>query len=48
MVKATFDALKHLRSPRMVAATRGKKVSEILGRREAPEAKEEAQGSTNG
>ncbi|MCH6577158.1 MAG: 30S ribosomal protein S5 [Alphaproteobacteria bacterium] len=48
MVKATFDALKRLRSPRMVAATRGKKVHEILGRREAPEAKEEAEGSTNG
>ena len=48
MVKATFDALKRLRSPRMVAATRGKKVNEILGRREAPEAKEEAEGSTNG
>jgi small subunit ribosomal protein S5 len=32
MVKATFAALKSLRSPRMVAAARGKKVGEILGR----------------
>ena len=33
MVRATFDALKHEQSPRMVAARRGKKVSEIVGRR---------------
>ena len=33
MVRATFDALKHEESPRMVAARRGKKVSEIVGRR---------------
>lgn len=33
MVRATFDALKHQSSPRMVAAKRGKKVSEIIGRR---------------
>jgi small subunit ribosomal protein S5 len=32
MVKATFEALKSLRSPRMVASARGKKVGEILGR----------------
>ena len=35
MVRATFDALKREDSPRGVAARRGKKVSEILGRRDA-------------
>ena len=35
MIKATFEALGHLTSPRAVAARRGKKVAEILGRREA-------------
>ncbi len=34
MVRATFDALSRLYSPRQVAAKRGKKVSEIVGRRE--------------
>ncbi len=33
MIKATFDALRNLNSPRHVAARRGKKVSEILGPR---------------
>ena len=33
MIKATFEALKGLNSPRMVAARRGKKVSDILGPR---------------
>jgi small subunit ribosomal protein S5 len=33
MVRATFDALRHEQSPRMVAARRGKKVSDIVGRR---------------
>jgi small subunit ribosomal protein S5 len=33
MVKATFDALSHLNSPRTVAARRGKKVSDVIGRR---------------
>ncbi|MCF4098664.1 MULTISPECIES: 30S ribosomal protein S5 [Maritalea] len=33
MVRATFDALKNLDSPRSVAARRGLKVSEIQGRR---------------
>jgi small subunit ribosomal protein S5 len=41
VVKATFAGLKAVCSPRSVAARRGKKVSEIIGRREAPaEAKE--------
>ena len=35
MIKATFEALGHLTSPRAVAARRGKKVAEILGLREA-------------
>jgi len=32
IIKATFEALGHLTSPRAVAARRGKKVAEILGR----------------
>ncbi len=32
MIKATFDALSRVRSPRAIAAKRGKKVSEIFGR----------------
>ncbi len=35
MIKATFEALGHLTSPRAVAARRGKKVADILGVREA-------------
>ena len=42
MVKATFDALQHLNSPRMVATRRGKKVGDIVGRRGADSAGEEA------
>jgi len=38
MVRATFDALKRESSPRSVAARRGKKVSEIMGRRREGEA----------
>jgi small subunit ribosomal protein S5 len=34
MVKATFDALKRVSSPRQVAARRGKKISEIISNRE--------------
>ena len=33
MVRATFDALKREQSPRSVAARRGKKVSDIMGRK---------------
>ena len=33
MVRATFDALKAQSSPRQIAAKRGKKVSDIVGRR---------------
>jgi small subunit ribosomal protein S5 len=38
MVKATFDGLKNLVSPRYIAAKRGKKVGEVIGRREGTEA----------
>jgi small subunit ribosomal protein S5 len=41
MIKATFAALGHVTSPRAVAARRGKRVAEILGR-ETPEARETA------
>jgi small subunit ribosomal protein S5 len=34
MIKATFEALKSIEGPRMVAARRGKRVSEIIGKRE--------------
>ena len=37
MVKATFDALSRLNSPRSVAARRGRKVSDIIGRRPSDE-----------
>ena len=44
MIRATFDGLKRMESPRTVAAKRGKKVADIVGRREdgasAPEALE--------
>ncbi|WP_366657310.1 30S ribosomal protein S5 [Fodinicurvata sp. EGI_FJ10296] len=34
MIKATFEALKAIEGPRMVAARRSKRVSEIIGKRE--------------
>ena len=36
MVKATFEALARCASPRSVATRRGKKVSDLLGKRDAP------------
>ncbi len=42
MVKAAFAALQRCASPRSVAARRGKKVSDLLGRRETPAALEVA------
>jgi len=42
MVKATFDALARCASPRSVASRRGKKVSDILGKREGLETPSEA------
>lgn len=38
MVRATFSALGNLMSPRAVASRRGKKVSDIIGKREGQEA----------
>jgi small subunit ribosomal protein S5 len=42
MVRATFDALTKLNSPRAIAAKRGKKVSEIISRRQGSAAQTEA------
>ena len=46
MIKATFNALTSINSPRMIAAKRGKKVGDIVSRREnsvsGKEVKEEA------
>jgi small subunit ribosomal protein S5 len=42
MVNATFDALKHVQSPRQVAARRGKKVGDIIVNRETAKAGEAA------
>jgi small subunit ribosomal protein S5 len=38
MIKATFEALTQVVSPRSVAARRGRRVSDILGRRETGDA----------
>ncbi len=40
MIKATFQALTKIQSPKDVAAKRGKKVGDIVGRRETGEARE--------
>jgi small subunit ribosomal protein S5 len=42
MVKATFAALQAVASPRSVASRRGKKVTDILGKRETGHAQEHA------
>jgi len=42
MVKATFDALQRCASPRSVASRRGKKVSDLLGKRDASPTGQEA------
>ena len=42
MIKATFKALEQLNSPRMVATRRGKKVGDLLGRRDGDQAAAEA------
>ncbi|MDP6014121.1 MAG: 30S ribosomal protein S5 [Alphaproteobacteria bacterium] len=34
MIRATFEALGRMRSPRMIANKRGKKVSDLVGRRD--------------
>ena len=43
MIKATFNALESINSPRMVAAKRGKKVGEIVSRRENSNSKSVAE-----
>jgi small subunit ribosomal protein S5 len=40
MIKATFDALQRIQSPREIAARRGRKVGDIIGRRGPAEARE--------
>jgi len=42
MVKATFDGLSRAASPRSVAARRGKKVGDLLGRRDGDQSAEAA------
>jgi len=53
MIRATFEGLTRILSPRSVASKRGKKVSDIIGRRETGEtangaAAEAANGAANG
>ena len=45
MIKATFKALEQLNSPRMVATRRGKKVGDLLGRRDGTTADAAAEAS---
>lgn len=47
MVKATFEGLQGITSPRQVAAKRGKKVSEVVGRRVAEVAADAAKESAD-
>ncbi|MEZ5846941.1 MAG: 30S ribosomal protein S5 [Geminicoccaceae bacterium] len=42
MVKATFAALRGMESPRTIAAKRGRKVSDIVGRRDGDSGAEQA------
>lgn len=42
LVKAAFEAFKQMESPRMIAGRRGRRVNEVLGRKE--DAKEKADG----
>ena len=44
MIKAAFNGLQNCMSPRAVAAKRGKKVSDIVGRRDTEVAKEQVDG----
>jgi small subunit ribosomal protein S5 len=46
MVKATFSALTEMKSPRAVAAKRGKKVGEIVERREGKPVEETSEKKT--
>ena len=47
MIKATFDALQNLASPRTVAGKRGKKVGDIVGRRGGPQMAVSEAGGAN-
>jgi small subunit ribosomal protein S5 len=40
MVRATFDALEKIQSPRQIAARRGRKVTDVIARRDGKEAAE--------
>ncbi len=42
MIKATFAGLERVMAPRQIAAKRGKKVGEIIGRRDVPAESKEA------
>ncbi|MGB2163975.1 MAG: hypothetical protein ACPH4F_07635 [Candidatus Puniceispirillaceae bacterium] len=42
MIKATFSALGHIQAPRAVAQKRGKRVADVLGKREDNQAGDEA------
>jgi small subunit ribosomal protein S5 len=48
MIRATFEGLKEQCSPRMVAARRGKKVSDIVGRRPGQAAESNTAAETEG
>jgi small subunit ribosomal protein S5 len=48
MIKATFVALQKVSSPRMVAARRGKKVSDLIGRRETAQPAVQAEAAATG
>ena len=48
MIKAAFNALSQCSSPRAVAARRGRKISDILGRREAGDGRGEGDGEAAG
>ncbi len=43
MVKATFEAFKQLQSPKMIAARRGKKISEIVSNRDLKDLNDDKQ-----
>lgn len=42
MIKATFSALEHIQAPRSVAQKRGKRVADVLGKREDKQAGDDA------
>ena len=47
MVRATFDALQKIQSPRQIAARRGRKVTEVIARRDGKDAAIEAEEGNN-